>query len=239
MKLKNHLKTIVCLAAAATLIGCVSPGTTYTRSTGRTIDDRATTSRVKSAIAKDSLVKASEIDVSTFRGNVHLTGFVDHPIQKERAAQITRSVDGVDWFKNDIIVKTELPSSSRESMATGQQMREPSGAAREQKSNSNWQKGSGEIDAAPGLERSVKSTGGSAAISEPAGANNDLSQRVNSELQSNGSASGSIRAENGANGKITLRGTVGNEAEKRSIESKVRSVEGVNDVDNELEVQNK
>lgn len=159
MKPANYLKTALCLVATAALIGCASPGTTYTRSTGRAIDDKATTSRVKSAIAKDSLVKATEIDVSTFRGNVHLTGFVDHPVQKERATQIIRNVEGVEWFKNDIIVKTELPNM-KENMA-GQTVREPAGAERETRSGSgsSWQKGSGSIEAAPGVERSVKSSG--------------------------------------------------------------------------------
>jgi len=155
MKLTSHLKTTLCLVAVAALVGCASPGTTYTRSTGRAIDDTATTSRVKSAIAKDSLVKASEINVSTFRGNVHLTGFVDHPIQKERATQITRNVEGVDWFKNDIIVKTELPNMKE--TAEQQQIREPSGAERKS-SSSSWEKGKGEIEIMPGVETSVKST---------------------------------------------------------------------------------
>ena len=40
-----------------------------------------------------------------------------------------------------------------------------------------------------------------------------------------------------ANGKVTLRGPVDSEEEKRSIEEKVRSVSGVTSVDNQLEVK--
>jgi osmotically-inducible protein OsmY len=38
-------------------------------------------------------------------------------------------------------------------------------------------------------------------------------------------------------GKLTLRGTVANEQEKNDIENQVRNIPGINEVDNELEVQ--
>ena len=40
-----------------------------------------------------------------------------------------------------------------------------------------------------------------------------------------------------ANGKVTLRGPVNSEAEKQQIVDKIKSVEGVTSVDNQLEVK--
>ncbi len=217
MKLTNYIKTTLCLATTAALIGCMSPGSSTNRSTGRTIDDNATTSRVKSALNKDSLVKASKINVSTYLGNVHLTGLVDHPIQRERATQITRNVDGVEWFKNDIVVISELP---------GQQMAEPAGAQRPQQqapSGAKWQPGSG--------SNAAKSTSGTGAY-EPSGASNDLSQRVNNTL-----ATQNVHGQTAADGKVTLQGTVSSEAEKNAIEKQIKSIQGVNSVDNQLQVK--
>lgn len=42
-----------------------------------------------------------------------------------------------------------------------------------------------------------------------------------------------------ANGKVTLRGPVDTEEEKKTIEEKVRAVSGVASIDNQLEVQPK
>ena len=143
MKTMNYLKTLICVAASVALIGC--SGTRYDRSTGQYIDDKATSSRVKSALAKDPMVKASEIHVQSFRGNIHLTGFVDHPSEKERASQVARNTEGVGWFKNDILVKDSLPGESQR--ALGQQMDEPAGTGQSRESmkagrQTEWQKGS-------------------------------------------------------------------------------------------------
>jgi osmotically-inducible protein OsmY len=230
MKLTNYLKTAVCLVATASLLGCT--GTQYSRSAGRYIDDSATTARVKSALAKDSLVKATEINVSTFRGNVHLTGFVDHPVQKDRASQIARNVEGVEWFKNDILVKNELPNSQ----VSGQRMEEPSGAVRETQqrgffgrsskggasglSGSGWQKGTANVYE-----------------TETAGASNDLTQRIRTQLRNDSPQAQNIRIETSPDGNVTLRGTVSSRDEKNSIEKQVEAISGVKDVDNKLEVQ--
>ena len=62
---------------------------------------------------------------------------------------------------------------------------------------------------------------------------------VTTQLRSgNSSAAQNIQVQNDGNGKITLRGTVASESEKDSIESAAKAVPGVNDVDNEIEVQN-
>jgi osmotically-inducible protein OsmY len=124
MKHKLIINTILTVAAAAAIVGC-STGTAHQRSTGQYIDDKGTAQRVRGNLGKDSLVKATRIHVESFRGNVHLTGFVDYPIQKQHAEQIARNTEGVEWVKDDIVVKSELPNNP---IGQSGQINEPSGA---------------------------------------------------------------------------------------------------------------
>ncbi|MDB6029412.1 MAG: uncharacterized protein JWM68_5635 [Verrucomicrobiales bacterium] len=122
MKHKLILTNVLSLALAVGFVGC-STGTGTKRSTGQYIDDKGTAQRVRTNLNKDSLVKATKIHVESFRGNVHLTGFVDYPAQKQHAEEIARNTEGVEWIKDDIIVKSELPNTP-----TSSQISEPSGA---------------------------------------------------------------------------------------------------------------
>jgi osmotically-inducible protein OsmY len=60
---------------------------------------------VKASIFNDPTVKATEINVETFKGDVQLSGFVAQPEDAQRAADIARGVKGVSSVKNDIRVK--------------------------------------------------------------------------------------------------------------------------------------
>jgi osmotically-inducible protein OsmY len=83
--------------------GCA--GTSTRESTGEYIDSAALTARVKAALAEDEFVRARDVNVETFRDTVQLSGFVDSEAQKDRAAEIARSVQGVQAVKNNITVK--------------------------------------------------------------------------------------------------------------------------------------
>lgn len=93
---------VLCLGAIA-FTGCA--GTPTRESTGEYIDSSSLTARVKSALASDEFVRARDVRVETFRGTVQLSGFVDSKAQKDRAAEIARSVQGVEEVKNNITVK--------------------------------------------------------------------------------------------------------------------------------------
>jgi osmotically-inducible protein OsmY len=84
--------------------GCAA-GNRYERSTGESIDDTATTGRVKSALGNDALCKYPDVKVTTFKGTVQLSGFVDTREQKSRASEIAKGVEGVKEVKNKITVK--------------------------------------------------------------------------------------------------------------------------------------
>ena len=103
-------KTIVtCLAAACLAVapifsvGCA--GTSTRQSTGEFVDDSALTAKVKTELIRDPVVKARQVEVETFKGIVQLSGFVDTDEQRTRAAEIARTVTGVNEVKNNITVK--------------------------------------------------------------------------------------------------------------------------------------
>lgn len=76
--------SLIAVFGGAQLAGCASsPGS---RATGQVLDDGALTARVKTAIARDaSLGTAKDVNVTTYRGVVQLSGFV--AIGEERPAR--------------------------------------------------------------------------------------------------------------------------------------------------------
>jgi len=81
-KMKSLGMAIVLAAAASGFIGCA--GDRYKESTGEHIDDAATTGRVKSALGHDTVYKYPDVKVSTFKGTVQLSGFVNQRAEKDR-----------------------------------------------------------------------------------------------------------------------------------------------------------
>ena len=73
--------------------------------TGEFIDDSVITTKIKSQIAGDSILKAFQISVETFKGTVQLSGFVNSQKDVERADEIANNVKGVRSVKNILIVK--------------------------------------------------------------------------------------------------------------------------------------
>jgi hypothetical protein len=73
--------------------------------TGEFIDDSVITTKIKSQIAGDSILKAFQISVETFRGTVQLSGFVNSQKDVERADEIANNVKGVRSVKNNLMVK--------------------------------------------------------------------------------------------------------------------------------------
>lgn len=80
--------------------GCSS--TAEHRSAGAFIDDSAITAKVKGAFVKDEVVKAIDVKVDTYNGNVQLSGFVETSDQRTRAEQIARGVAGVRDVTNNV-----------------------------------------------------------------------------------------------------------------------------------------
>ncbi|MBE0558860.1 MAG: BON domain-containing protein [Proteobacteria bacterium] len=104
MKKRNIIiHGLVLLMLIATLAACASTPTRA--STGEFIDDSVITTKVKSLLAKDDVLKAFQISVETYKGTVQLSGFVNSKQAVDKAGEIARSVKGVESVKNNLIVK--------------------------------------------------------------------------------------------------------------------------------------
>ena len=104
MKIAQRFATMLFAASlVATMAGCASTSTK--EGTGEYIDDTVITAKVKASIFNEPTLKASEINVETFKGDVQLSGFVSNPQDAQKAVEIARGVKGVTSVKNDVRVK--------------------------------------------------------------------------------------------------------------------------------------
>ena len=97
---KRCLKLLVVAGLAAALAGCAGAGV----KTGQYVDDSAITTKVKADLAADKIVSALKVHVETVHGVVRLSGFVETDVQKRRAGEIARSVDGVRSVENALVI---------------------------------------------------------------------------------------------------------------------------------------
>ena len=105
--MRNTLGLVLCLGALPLLSG-ITGCTTSNRpdqSAGERVDDSATSSSVRDALAADPLYKLGGVNVETLKGTVQLSGFVTAQEQKSRAADLARGVPGVREVANNITVK--------------------------------------------------------------------------------------------------------------------------------------
>ncbi len=98
MKLIKYLFTICIAILFVTIAGCASMN-------GEHEPDSVITSRVKAAVFSDPTLKATDINIETYKGVVQLSGFVNSPSVIHRAEEITRSVMGVQSIQNDMRLK--------------------------------------------------------------------------------------------------------------------------------------
>lgn len=111
--MKNTFRNL-CLAlclcvpvgTAVVLMGCA--GNRYERSTGEYIDDKALNNRVRSALGENPEFKFGDVNVTSFRGIVQLSGFVNTTDQKKTAGTIAEKVRGVKTVENNITVKDKI-----------------------------------------------------------------------------------------------------------------------------------
>ncbi len=102
---KSHIviRFFVVLMMIAAFVACAS--TPKQEGTGEYIDDSVITTKVKSLLAADDLLKSFQIGVESRKGIVQLSGFVNSQAAVNKAGQIARGVEGVKYVKNDLIVK--------------------------------------------------------------------------------------------------------------------------------------
>jgi osmotically-inducible protein OsmY len=99
----KHVVRVLGIFSLLFMVACAAgPGQS---STGEYIDDSVITTRVKAAIFNEPTLKASEINVETFKGEVQLSGFINSKEDMNKAVELTRSVKGVGSVKNDMRMK--------------------------------------------------------------------------------------------------------------------------------------
>ena len=103
MTFKTLIKSLVIATFMASAIGCSA--TPSRESTGEYVDNTVITTKVKAALAKDSLGSLVDVEVATFRDVVQLSGFVDSEADKARAEDIAAGIEGVASVDNSLIVK--------------------------------------------------------------------------------------------------------------------------------------
>ena len=103
MNIARRLSAILSGLVVVTLVACAP--TPHREGTGEYIDDTLITGKVKAALVADPELKATEINVETFKGTVQLSGFVAQPDHIPKAVELARRIAGVKSVKNDIVLK--------------------------------------------------------------------------------------------------------------------------------------
>ena len=72
---------------------------------GNALDDSVVTVKVKSALLADDQTRGTEFAVSSNKGVVQLSGYVDSADEQARATSVARNVEGVQSVVNDTSIK--------------------------------------------------------------------------------------------------------------------------------------
>ncbi|HKQ30371.1 MAG TPA: BON domain-containing protein [Burkholderiales bacterium] len=97
----NRFRLIVALSLSILLGGCAGAG----QNTGQFVDDSLITTKIKSKLVGDMMLKGFTIKVDTDRGAVRLGGTVDSATQRLRAEEVAQGTEGVKSVVNEIAVR--------------------------------------------------------------------------------------------------------------------------------------
>jgi osmotically-inducible protein OsmY len=102
MKTLQQMVVLVSLVAGP-LVACSSTPTR--ESTGEYIDDSAISNKIRAQLIGDKDLNLFQIDVTTYKGVVQLSGFVNSAPIKARAGRVAAGTQGVREVHNNLIVK--------------------------------------------------------------------------------------------------------------------------------------
>ncbi len=103
MKQFKRLSAFFLAIVFVSVLGCA--GSATQESTGEYVTDSWITTKVKAALVEDPQVKATEVNVETFKGTVQLSGFVSSNAAMSQAVRVARGIKGVTSVTNDMRVK--------------------------------------------------------------------------------------------------------------------------------------
>lgn len=101
--MRHSLKLLLVGSFSLMLLACSA--SQHAESTGEYLDSSTTTTKVKASLVDGLGTSGFAVKVKTYKDEVQLSGFVDTPRIKARAASIAAGVDGVRRVRNNIIVK--------------------------------------------------------------------------------------------------------------------------------------
>lgn len=102
-QVNKYLSAVFLAVTLASAVGCSSSPTK--EGTGQYVDDSLITAKVKAAIFDNTITKATEINVETFKGVVQLSGFVSSHEAANKAVELARNIGGVKGVTNDMRLK--------------------------------------------------------------------------------------------------------------------------------------
>jgi len=104
---KSSVMLIVTCAVLPVISACNRPVTEHApvASIGTDVDDSVITGKVKAALLANENIKSLDITVTTSKGAVMLSGFVNNASQIDISMLIARGIQGVNTVENQFTVK--------------------------------------------------------------------------------------------------------------------------------------
>jgi len=99
----KRLSVLFIAIVLASILGCA--GNEKRETPGEYVTDAWITTKVKAALVDNPRVKATEVNVETYKGAVQLSGFVSTSSARDEAIQVARGIKGVTSVKNDMRIK--------------------------------------------------------------------------------------------------------------------------------------
>jgi osmotically-inducible protein OsmY len=100
MKIVRLLKALFLIGLLAGPVAACSGETA-----GEYIDDSVISNTVRAKLIDDKDLNIFQIDVTTLKGEVQISGFVDSQADKDRATAVARTVEGVKRVYNNLVVQ--------------------------------------------------------------------------------------------------------------------------------------
>lgn len=102
MQLNSRFIVFFLMTQMVFFSGCASTSGSGYQGSSEQFDDIVITAKVHEAILDERSLRPYEINVSTVKGVVELSGIVNTRDEMERAVAIARSIKGIGLVKNDI-----------------------------------------------------------------------------------------------------------------------------------------
>jgi hyperosmotically inducible protein len=197
-------------------VGCVS----------QTVDDTGISTKVKAKLAADSETSAIKIGVDTVNKVVTLSGVVPTEREKAKAEQIARNTEGVTQVVNNITINPNTLGATN----VGEKAREAADKV-EEKAREAAGKVEEKVRSAAGtVEEKAREAGNTVA------GDGTILAKIKAKFLTEGITGTNVDV---ANGNVTIKGEVENEAKRTLAADIARSTNGVKSVNNQLAIKKK